>query len=117
MAKVANLKANIEEHKTKLKELKAAGFEPLKAWKAFDMAGMGEVYRSIYIHLCMISHNNINALIARHFEINNEIDYTIGLYRPLDLASFEADLDTVAGALIGSGVGIYRHFGSPRPPR
>ena len=110
---VADLAAEIEKHNSRLSELKDEGFPPLLHKQAFTLAGMEDVYRSVYNHLCNVSHNNIRALIERHWQFSGEDDFSLVIYQEHEPADFEAQLDTAAGALVGAGLGIHSHFNSP----
>ena len=62
----------IARWETELAKLKKNGFGKLNNFERFEKAGNINEYRSIYNILCSYSHNNIRALIDRHYEINGD---------------------------------------------
>lgn len=112
MSSVADLETEIARHEARLAELEHEGFKPLKLVDAFKRVGMEHAYRSAYRHLSRESHNNISSLTGRHFERSGENDFNLVIYRNLQATDFEVELDSAAGALIRSGLGVHRHFES-----
>lgn len=116
MSSAQNLAVEIARHEACLAKLKVEGFLPLTQLDAFKRAGMEDAYRAVYGRLSRESHNNISALSERHLELSGDGDFNLVIYRDLKPADFEVELDSAAGVLIGSGVRVHQHFGSPATP-
>nr|WP_246716622.1 DUF5677 domain-containing protein [Rhizobium ruizarguesonis] len=61
---------SLAEHRAELDILKKT-VKPLNIGERFTLAGMNSVYRSIYRVLCTESHNNVRALMSRHFRFDS----------------------------------------------
>ncbi len=70
--------AAIERHETELKSLLERGYTPLNVFTRFERAGMANAYRSIYHFESHRAHNNLQALISRHFECDQN-DFGLAL--------------------------------------
>lgn len=107
----ADAPARLAEHE---KELARLG-KPLDAKTRFDMAGMGDIYRSIYNSLCCETHNNMRALMDRHFtnQGTDEIPiFQIAIFTDMEKVDFDAAIDTFLSILTGSNRTVHHYLGS-----
>ncbi|NTA50054.1 hypothetical protein G6L34_18250 [Agrobacterium tumefaciens] len=109
------VKEQLAYHKRELSALEAIRSIPTNLEK-FRMAGMEDVYRSIYNSLCNDSHNNIRALTHRHFrQRDGDTDMIIfDIPSKIDLA---ATLDTFIAILLTSNEIMHVHFKSEEKVR
>jgi len=111
-----DIDSQIDQHKAELDRLKKNGYGPLKVSQCFKQAGMAQVYSSVYNFLCSEAHNDIRALIMRHVDINKSCnDYSVVGYKNRCVSEFAAYLDSTAGILLESSLGIHSFFGNDKP--
>ncbi|TPK60533.1 hypothetical protein FJ546_19365 [Mesorhizobium sp. B2-4-19] len=103
--------ARYEEHKRELARLG----RPLTIQTRFEMAGLNDLYYSIYNSLCCESHNNMRSLMGRHF-INNGTEDTplfqIAIFNGMEKVDFDAAIDGFLSILTGSNRTIHHYFDS-----
>ena len=101
----------IELHQAALDEFQKTSKIPHIAEK-FSSAGMQKEYQSVYNSLCTDSHNNIRALVHRHFRISNgKIDLTI--FQEPSKTDLAASLDSFIAILNKSNEIMHDYFNSP----
>ncbi|OYR18269.1 DUF5677 domain-containing protein [Brucella thiophenivorans] len=100
----------LAHHKSELAKCLATS-KMLTNFEKFKMAGMEEIYRSIYNSLCNESHNNIRALNDRHFRQKAEGAEIVIFDQPtkIDLA---ATLDCFIATLLLSCEILHHYFKS-----
>ncbi|MGO7981461.1 DUF5677 domain-containing protein [Rhizobium johnstonii] len=84
----------------------------LSVFDRFRLAGLTDEYRSIYNSLCNESHNNVRALISRHFRTGEDGEQRLSIFEDTDSNSVSASLDACNTILVGSTAIIHRHFKS-----
>jgi hypothetical protein len=97
----------LEERKERLKQLIKEGKEPITALDKFTLAGLENVYQSVYWVLCNHSHNNISALGSRHIEKRDD-DYGVVLFKDRGLGNPQPYFDTISAILIQSSMQIHK---------
>lgn len=79
-----NLDETIKNFTQEKLKLKADGYQNFSIKQKFIKASMEKEYRSIYNNLCAHAHNNLQALIDRHFE-REQGDLSMILYKDYSL--------------------------------
>ncbi|MGO7989213.1 DUF5677 domain-containing protein [Rhizobium leguminosarum] len=85
---------------------------PLSMFDRFELAGLVNEYRSIYNSLCNESHNNVRALINRHFRTGEDGRQRLSIFEDTDNNSVSASLDACIVILNGSTAIVHHHFKS-----
>ncbi|QRM44619.1 DUF5677 domain-containing protein [Rhizobium sp. BG4] len=84
----------------------------LSVFDRFQLAGLTNEYRSIYNSLCNESHNNVRALINRHFRTGEDGQQHLSIFEDTDSNALSASLDGCNTILLGSTAIIHHHFKS-----
>ena len=84
----------------------------LSVFDRFQLAGLTDEYRSIYNSLCNESHNNVRALINRHFRTGEDGEDHLSIFEDTDSNTLSASLDGCNTILLGSTAIIHHHFKS-----
>jgi hypothetical protein len=114
ISKLPNLDKVLSDYKKQLQELKDKGYSPLSHFQKFDKSNQSKEYRSFYNFLCCDAHNNIRSLISRHADIaDDQSDYQVQFFSPIDLDSIVHYIDSCLGILIASTELIHKALGSP----
>ena len=98
-------------HKSELESLKDT--PPLTVLERFQRAGLENEYRSIYNELCSESHNNLRALVDRHFlvdEDKNKVDLII--FAPAEKEALAFTLHTFITILDSANFIVHDYFKS-----
>lgn len=106
-----NLQESIKRLIAKKEQLNKEGYRKIPIEEKFRRVGMDNEYRAIYSALCAHSHNNMRALIDRHFEFENG-DLSLVLYRDYALEEHLVYIGTVSELLIRATEGIHAKFDS-----
>ncbi len=108
------LKTDIAAMKNSLSKLKQQGFSSLSIYQRFRLADEVERYVSVYAHLCMHSHSNLNALEQRHIAKCDD-DFQIVYCRPTTEDESARYIDTVAGIVANSVLFVKERIEGVRP--
>ena len=83
-----------------IKEYKANGVRELRFKEKLALASEENVHKIAYRVLCQQSHNNIQALVARHYKTDENNQLTgIEYFRPKTKDDIDTIIDTTAGML------------------
>lgn len=97
-------------HKAELGALQAKA-KPMNIFERFERAGMSDIYRSIYHSLCNDTHNNVQALIDRHFSVSNEEGLiNLVIFEDPEDHSVKASLDSFIATINTSNKIIHHYF-------
>ncbi|MGO6844147.1 hypothetical protein ELH67_33030 (plasmid) [Rhizobium ruizarguesonis] len=99
---------SLAEHRAELDILKKT-VKPLNIGERFTLAGMNSVYRSIYRVLCTESHNNVRALMSRHFRFDSG-DVELVIFDAPRETDRVASLDGFITVLVGATSIIHNYF-------
>lgn len=92
-----------EDFRKELESLKSRGYLPLKQNEKFEKAQLGDVYSSLYNHLCCESHNDIRALMSRHTQPNADgTGFSVHLRPDYGLEELLPEMDTACHIVIES---------------
>ncbi len=97
-------------HREKMEKLKEENYIPLNVRARFELANMLDEYSSIYHFESAQTHNNLSALLQRHFFHANE-DYKIVIYHEYKLEDFDTHLDSMAGLLLDATDALHQRLG------
>lgn len=107
---------------TKLKEIQAEldkfrqdGHHPLSVFERFRLAGMGDLYRTVYWQLCLHAHNNVSALEQRHVRRTTGDDCEIDIFAETPNEALYMYYDTITALLIDSSRRFYSLVGFAIP--
>jgi Family of unknown function (DUF5677) len=103
--------AAIDRHKTALNGLSERGYKPLNALTRFERAGMADAYRSIYHFESDRVHNNLQALISRHIDCDQN-DFSLALYKNQSIEDYLVYLDTTARLLMDATQKVHERLKS-----
>lgn len=90
-------------------KLKAAGYQKLSIEQKFIKAGMEKEYRSLYSNLCAHAHNNLQALMERHFE-REQGDLSMVLYKEYSLEDNLIYIGSASEILVRATESIHDKF-------
>ncbi len=99
----------LKQHEAALDHLAAT--PPLSVFDCFRRADMEAVYRSVYSSLCNETHNNITALINRHWRSEGD-GMKLVIFEEADARSLEPALSTFIGILVHGSIIIHDYFQS-----
>ncbi|MER8524551.1 MULTISPECIES: DUF5677 domain-containing protein [unclassified Mesorhizobium] len=102
----------LEEHRTALAELQKLG-RTATIFERFQMAGMEDVYRSVYKDLCSHTHNNIKALADQHFHGATGEEVEVVIFAPMGNEALLSSLDQFVVILATAGHIVHDYFQSP----
>ena len=106
---VPSLDETIKDFTEQKLKLKSDGYEKLKIENKFIRADMEKEYRSIYNNLCAHAHNNIRALMDRHFE-REQGDLSVVLYKEYNLEDNQIYIGFISEILIRATENIHKKF-------
>lgn len=95
----------------RLEVLQNEGHRPRNIFEAFELANVGNVYRSVYGVLSNEAHSGIDGLYARHVGPGHELQFAI--YRDVDLADRYPEIDLVASILVVAHDSIHQRLDLP----
>ncbi len=99
-------------HKNELAIIEARG-PILKIFERFQRAGMFNEYRSMYHSLCQETHNNVRALLDRHFRVEEGVGLVeVVIFEEVEPHSLAASLDCFIAIVNGSNSIIHSYFSS-----
>ncbi len=82
----------------------------ISVFERFQKAELEREYRSMYNSLCNDTHNNIRALIDRHFRVDQYGVQELVIFEDIDTPSVAASLDVFMTILNGSNKIIHHYF-------
>lgn len=107
----ADAPTRLQEHIDELAKLP----KPLSIKQRFDQANLSHIYYSVYNGLCSETHNNLRALIDRHFSNVGHLDkpvLEIMIFRGMDKPSFDAAVDGFITLLAESNRIVHHYLNS-----
>lgn len=113
-----NIDSLISETEHQISELRKKGHTTLKQHEKFAKAGFTEEYASVYNFLCCASHNNMRALVSRHFsldEVNDKAE--IKLFVPFEEGHNVSSIDMLIALLIQGSALVYEALQSSFAPK
>jgi Family of unknown function (DUF5677) len=103
----------LRRHEEELARLKAAGVEPLNIRSRFERVGMLAEYQSVYLFESDYVHTSLQALMGRHFELN-EGRLGLALYKARSLEDCLTRLDGTAAILLAATGSVHELYKSGR---
>lgn len=91
----------LKRHLSELERLNKLGKRRLSAEARFERAGMNHEYQSIYRFESVEAHNQLGALMKRHFE-ELEDGYGLKMYDNVGEGEFKTHLDSIAGLMLAA---------------
>ncbi|WP_421423742.1 DUF5677 domain-containing protein [Agrobacterium rosae] len=108
---VDELAESLEHHRNELSILTQRGVKPLQARSRFEKAQMLSVYHTVFNALSADSHNNIRALMSRHFRIGNDGTEVV-IFKSLEKEDLAPALFSFTDIYIRTGISVHSHFKS-----
>lgn len=102
----------LNRHSESLSALRKKGVSKKTIEEKFKDADLEEVYKSVYNSLSAEGHNDLRALISRHFFKTEEGEVQIRLFEPPSSEAVDSTVDQFLGILIDSGVRVHRTLNS-----
>lgn len=98
----------LDRHGENLRALRKKGVKKKMIEQKFEDAGLMDVYRSVYNSLSAEGHNDLRALVSRHFFKVEGGDVQIRLFEPPSREAVASTVDQFLGILLDSGVKVHR---------
>jgi hypothetical protein len=107
-------KGILEQLKTDIEKLKAAGHVKLTAKDKFEKAGLNDLYASVFALTCNYVHGNQTALLSSHMELIDG-SYVVSLFKGRDKGHQLLMFDTVQGLLLKSAEIVHQRLTESTP--
>jgi hypothetical protein len=88
---------------------------PLSVFERFKLAGLSDLYRTVYWQLCLDAHNNIAALEQRHVRRETGSDFEVDIFAENSSHSLGMYYDTITAIFIDSSRQFYSLVGFAVP--
>lgn len=108
---VDELAKSLEHHRSELAMLNQRSVKPLQARARFEKAQMLSVYHTVFNALSADSHNNIRALMNRHFRISNDGTEVV-IFKSLEKEDLAPALFCLTDIYIRTGISVHMYFKS-----
>jgi hypothetical protein len=110
-----NPAAKLKDILSELDNFRSQKIFPLSVYERFQIAGLGDLYRTVYWQLCLHAHNNIVALEQRHVRRTSGDDFEIDVFAENPSQELGMYYDTIMATLIDSTRRLYSLVGFPMP--
>jgi hypothetical protein len=107
--------AKLKEIEAELDKFRQEKHFPLSVFERFRLAGLGDLFRTIYWRLCLDAHNNIAALEQRHVRRTEGDDFEVDIFAENPSDELGMYYDTVTAILIDSSRRLYGLVGFAIP--
>lgn len=110
MAEHPKFREQYDLARKQLAKLQEDGKHPLRIDQKFNLAGLEEVYQSVYVMMCSEAHNNQTGLVSRHVDI---VDGNVELHfrKEEEINHHVSVLDSLSGLLVNASNAIHAKYG------